>query len=776
MDASPMLRREDLRFVTGHGRYLDDITLPRQAWLHLVLSPHAHARILGIDSSAALAIPGVLAVLTGSDVAADGLGPLPADFGPEDFHGGEKSFRAERHVLARDTVRHVGDRVACVIATSPELARDAAERVAVEYEILPAAIDSLASLEADAPLVWPEHGTNRSFRFALGDASAVEAAFARAARTVRVELVNNRIMANPIEQRGTIGSFEAGTQTYRLISSTQCPHRIRGQLAKAILKVPMARVVVEAPDVGGAFGVKVAIFPEDVLVLWASRKVGRPVKWVPSRSETFLTDDHARDQLGHSEMALDEAGRILAVRGRMVWNLGAYLASTGAVMPVFGPPMITGVYDVPAAHVEVLGVYTNTQPTAAYRGAGRPEGAFFIERLMDEAAHATGLGQDEIRRRNFIRPAQMPYRTVLGLTYDSGSFAAVLDKAQALSGWTGFPARRSAAQARGMLRGLGLAYYIETAAFFNERMEIRFDPDGAVTIMAGTVSSGQGHETVFPRMVSEWLHVPFEDVSMIQGDTQRIAYGRGTFGSRSMVAGGNALRLAADEIVEKGRVLAAILLDADPAALDFSEGAFRDRGTNRFVSLPEIAQQSFSSIGPLAGHGPGLWAVGLHAADAYTFPNGCTICEVEIDPRTGQTRIVRLTAIDDVGTIVDHVLLEGQLMGGLAQGIGQALSEAVRFDQDSGQLLSGSFMDYGLPRASDLPDFQVEAHAVPCTTNRLGVKGAGEAGCISAPPAVMHAVLDALRPLGVSEMHMPATPAAIWQAIRSANRRQGAEA
>lgn len=764
LGASPR-RLEDYRFVTGDGLYASDLSLPGQAYLHVVRSPHAHARLLSIDVTAARKMQGVLAVLTGADAAADGLGPIPCQFFPEDLHrNAPPSRRPQRHVLARDRVRHVGEAVAVVVADSPERAGDAAEAVLVDYDVLPPILG--LDGEAEVPL-WPEAPDGVCFRYELGDETATRAAFARAAHRVALTLANNRVAAHPLEQRSALGAYDRREGRYVLQTSTQAPHRIRGQLARSVFGIDESRVAVRVADVGGAFGLKVALFPEEVLVLWAARRTGRPVRWLPERSESFLSDDHARDVLAEGELALDADGRILGMRVRWTANIGAYLASTGTVPSIFGPPMATGPYRITAAHVTVTGRFTNTQATSPYRGAGRPEATYIIERLLDQAAREIGIDRVELRRRNLLTSGDMPATTPLGHTYDCGDFPRLLASAAARADWAGFEARRAEARARGRLRGIGVAYYIEVAAFFNERMDLRLEPDGALTLTAGTLSTGQGHETVYAQLLSSWLGIPMERIRLVQGDTDRVGFGRGTFGSRSMTVGGEALKRASDHLVTLILEVASAELEASVEDLAFTPGRVTVEGTDRSITLPAIAARAYGHGKPVNGR-IGLEASGASSSEPGNYPNGCNICELEVDPETGIVEISRFLALDDVGTVINPMLLEGQIHGGLAQGIGQAWMEGIIFDAE-GQLLTGSFLDYQLPRASDLPAFEVETMSIPTGTNLLGVKGAGEAGCVSAPPAFMSALLDALAPSGVETLDMPATPARVWQALRAAS-------
>ncbi len=772
----PVRRVEDQRFLTGRSRYVDDIQLAHMLHGAVVMSPHAHARIRGIDIGAALATPGVACVLTGEDARKDGLGGIPPLFMPEDM-GGPKGYRTFRPLLEAHKVRYVGDRVAFVVASSPEQARIAAEKVEVDYEPLPAAVNVEDAAKDGAPKVWDDNAMgNLAFPLMMGNKEATEAAFAKAKHVVSVRLYNNRITANTLEPRATLGDYNAADDAYTLYTSSQNPHGVRSIVAGAVLKLPEIRLRVISPDVGGGFGMKGDIYPEDGLVLWASRKLGRPVKWVGTRTESILTDNHGRDQLISAQMALDENGKILAVRAQALHAVGAYVTNAGVVPVLCALRNIPSVYVVPALLVASKATFTHTTPLGPYRGAGRPEASYVMERLMDEAAHKLGMDAVELRRRNYIPPSAMPYNTTagwtvgaaVGWTYDSGEFAKLTDRALEIADWSGFASRKEASAAKGRLRGRALIYYLEDSGVFNERMELRFDPSGMVTIVAGTHSHGQGHATTYAQLVCEWLGVPFENIRLIQGDTDAVAFGRGTYASRSAMLGGSALKGAADAIIEKAKDMAAHLMEASPKDIEFQAGRFTVVGTDRSLPLTEVARAFFRPAGPTTRFGTGLDASGSSAAPP-TFPNGCHVCEVEIDVETGVVEIGRYAVVDDVGRVINPMICHGQIEGALAQGIGQALMENVAFDRESGQMLSASFMDYAMPRANDLPlHYELDFIDVPAKTNPLGVKGVGEAGCVGAPPAVILAILNALRPLGVEHLDMPATPQRVWQAIQGA--------
>jgi carbon-monoxide dehydrogenase large subunit len=762
----PVSRLEDPRFITGRGRYVDDINLPRQCYGVVVMSPHAHARIKSIDVSRAKAAEGVIAVLTGADVQADKLGSLKPVM-PEDM-GGPKGYRTLRAILTSDKVRAVGDRVAFVVAETPQQARDAAELVEVDYEPLPAVVSPEDAIKPGAPAVWDEAPNNVAVTLMMGSKEATDAAFGHAKHVVSVKLVNNRVNANSIEPRAAIGQYHPDSASYTLYATSQNPHGHRAHLAGDVLKVAQSKLRVISPDVGGGFGMKGAIYPEDALVLWASRRCGgRPVKWVATRSESFLGDSHGRDQIVTGELALDGDGKILALRVDALHTMGSHVFDASIVVPLFALKLAPGVYNIPAVLASARAVLTNTPPLQPFRGAGRPEAAYLIEQLIERAARVIGVDPVEIRRRNFIPPSAMPHKLHSGIAYDSGEFMRVMDDCLQLADWNGFAARAAESKRNGKLRGRGIGYFIEEAAIFNERMGIRFDPDGTVVIFAGTHSHGQGHETVYAQMVHEWLGVPFETISFVQGDTNEVSIGRGTYGSRSMHVGGNALKRAADAIIEKAKPMAAMMMEAAASDLEFKDGSFHIVGTDRALPLTAVAMSLHRPMFLPAQFEVGLEASGTFAAEPSNYPNGCHICEVEIDPETGVVTLVRYASVGDVGKVINALLCEGQIHGGVAQGVGQALMESIAFDRD-GQLVTGSFQDYAMPRAEDFPDLVSRLTEVPATTNPLGVKGAGEAGATGAPPAVITAILDALRPLGIEHIDMPATPYRVWQAINAA--------
>ncbi len=754
----PIRRLEDQRFLTGTGRYTDDIVLPGEAHGFVVRSPHAHARIVSIDTQAARQAPGVLGVYTAADLARAGIGPIPVGFVPEN-RDGSTSTPPEHHALAGERAVHVGDAVAFVVAETAALARDAGELVTVDYEPLDAVVAADQAMADGAPQLWPGLAGNVCFDWEKGDAAATEALFAGAARVISLDLVNNRIAPTSLEPRAAIGSVD---ERGRLVlhAGSQGSHSLRTALCK-VFGIEPDRMRVISPDVGGGFGMKLFTFPEHVLVLFAARELGRPVKWAGDRSEAFLSDTHGRDHLTHAELALDAGHRILAIRTDTRANLGGYVSQYGAFVPTAaGTGMLPGVYGIQAMHARVRGVLTNTAPVDAYRGAGRPEACYVIERIVDKAARALGLAPDEFRRINFIPPEAMPHATPGGHTYDSGEFATNMDEAMRRADWAGFAARRAESEKAGRLRGIGMSYYVEACGGGGpESSEVQLLADGTARVLIGTQSSGQGHETAYAQMVAATLGLPPEKVQVIQGDTDVVKTGSGTGGSRSLPVGGAATAEASDKVAARLKAMAAKMLDAREDELDFADEALRVAGTNKFVSLADLARQ--------AG---GVVESSRFKPRGTTYPNGCHVCEVEIDPETGKVVIQRYTIVDDVGVVMNPLLLAGQVHGGTAQGIGQALMEEVVYDRDSGQLLSGTMMDYGFPHADDMPGFDFTTREVPCRTNPLGVKGAGEAGAIGAPPAVINAVVDALAPLGIDHVDMPATPLRVWELIRTARK------
>ena len=761
-------RFEDVRLVRGEGRFHADVDLPGQAHTVIVRSMHAHARIRGIDAAAALSAPGVLAVFTGADVARDGLGTMTMTL-KRKRPDGSPMFASPQRGLTPDRARYVGDPIAMVIAETRAQAEDAADLVRVDYEPLPSVTSTAAAAEAGSAAVWDECPDNISNLFEAGDKAATDAAFAKAARIVRRRYVITRVHAQYMEARGALGVYDRGEDRYTLYADVQYPHRVRTALATNILKIAEHRIRVIAGDIGGAFGTKGWQYAEHRLVLWAARKLGRPVKWMCERREAIPADEHARDNVTDAELALDADGRFIGLRVRTLANVGAYVSSDRNLLATFSNvTTLVGVYTFPAAYVQVLSVMTNTNSTAPYRGAGRPESTYVIERLIDDAARELGVDRIELRRRNIIPSGAMPYRTPLGGNYDCGAFDKNMEEALKLADVAGFPARREAARKRGVLRGLAVVNAIEKAAGPQpEFAEIRFAPSGSATLLMGSKNQGQGHETTFKQILHERLGLDPADVRYIDGDTERVAFGMGTMGSRSTVIGGTALWTAADKVIAKGKKIAARLLEASEADITFADGKFSVVGTDRAVVLKEVARAAFQPAQLPPGLEPGLYETGTFVPKQDTWPNGCHVCEAEIDPDTGAVTLASYVIVDDVGTVINPVTLKGQIHGGVAQGVGQALMEQVVYDAESGQLLTASFMDYAIPRADTLPDMHIESNPVPTKLNPLGAKGAGEAGTVGALPAVMNAVMDALAAVGVRELDMPASAERVWNAIHA---------
>lgn len=767
-----MKRLEDQRFLTGIGQYTDDLPFDGALKAYVLRSPVAHADIASLDVSAARTAPGVKAVLTGADLAADGIKPLPCGALLKG-RDGKKAVGPDYPLLVSDRVRHVGDAVALIVAETMDQARDAAELVDVDYSERPA-VPGLAAVDGGAT-VWDEAPGNLCLDWETGDAAAVEAGFAKAAQVAELHLVNNRIVVNSIEPRGAVGVVDAATGEVTLYVSTQGPHGVRDVIAD-VLNIDPATFRCVSPDVGGGFGMKIFPYREHALVLWAAGKLGRPVKWIAERGESFVSDTQGRDHVSHARLAMDADGRFLALSADTKADLGAYLSLYGPAIPtVAGSGMLAGLYATPAIHVRVRNYFTNTLPVDAYRGAGRPEAAYLVERLVDVAAKVAGLPRDEIRRRNFIPAGSMPFTTALGETYDSGDFTAHLDKALAAADWAGIDARKAESAGAGKLRGIGISTYVEACGGGGpEWSDIRIEPDGTIVVPIGTRSTGQGHETAYTQLVAEAFGVDNDKVRIIQGDTAAIENGSGTDGSRSLPAGGSALHMAIQSVSAKARMLASYLLEAADTDLELADGKFTVVGTDRSITLGDLAAAANDPAQMPEGIEPGLEAKEMYKPAASTYPNGTHVCEVEIDPETGIVDLVQFTVVDDFGEVVNPVLLEGQVHGGVAQGVGQALFERTVYDE-SAQLVTGSLMDYCLPRADNVPPVHFSMSPTRCATNPLGVKGCGEAGAIGAPPAVINAVLDALAPVGVTDIDMPATPDRIWAAIQAARPAAAAE-
>jgi len=778
---APLRRVEDRRFLLGRGRFVADIELPGALHCVLVRAPHAHARITKIDTSAASGAPGVAAVFTGADMAADGVAamrPLWIIMSRD----GTPMAQPPRYALARETVHHVGAPVAAVIADTRERAADAAERVAVDYEPLPAVSDVRAALAPGAPQLHQAAPGNVCFRWARGDEAAVRKAFATAVHKVALDLVNNRLAGCAIEPRAVMATTDPGTDRLTLYTSTQAPHHIRQQVTEQ-LGISASELRVISPDVGGGFGNKGKIYPEEGLVAWAARRLRRPVRWTATRAESFTGDTQARDHFTHAELALDGEGHFLALHVQTCAALGGYLSTFGANIPsAIYTGLFAGPYRTPAIFVEVTGVFTNTTPTDAYRGAGRPEACYVLERLADAAAARLGLDRAEIRRRNFIPSSAMPYKTPIGPTYDCGDFPKIFARVLEVADYAHFARRRAEAARRGRLRGIGMACYVESSGVapsrfagmlgarvgFYEAAAIRIGPDGAVRVALGTHNHGQGHATTFAQIIASRLGIPVERVDIVEGDTADVPQGTGTFGSRSIAIGGSALDRAAAKIVTKGKLIAAHLLEAAAGDIDFAVGAFTVAGTDRRIAFAEVARAAYLAHNLPPDVEPGLQDTAVYDPPNFAFSNGAHVCEIEIDPQTGRIEIVGLWAVDDIGTVINPMIVEGQIHGGLAQGLGQGLLENCAYDS-GGQLVAGSFMDYAIARADDLPEFVTECdESQPCTHNPLGAKGCGEAGAIGTPAALVGAALDALAELGVTDLAMPLTPEQVWRRIREA--------
>lgn len=774
-----VLRKEDYRFLTGAGQYTDDITLTRMTHAVFVRSPHAHALIKSVNTSAAKSAPGVIGVLEGKDVANDKINGLPCGWLITSTDG--QPMKEPPHpILALDKVRYVGDHVVMVVAETLEQAKNAAELVEVDYEPLTAVVDVRdakggAALHDAAP-------DNHCYKWAIGDKAVVDAAFVGAAHVTKLDLINNRLVPNAMEPRAAIGSYSRANDDYTLYVSNQNPHVERLLMTAFVMGLPEHKVRVIAPDVGGGFGSKIYLYAEDVCLTWASKKLNRNIKWVCERGEAFLSDAHGRDHSSHAELAIDKDGKFLALRVHTDANLGAYLSTFSTCVPtILYATLLAGQYTTPLVYAEVDAWFTNTAPVDAYRGAGRPEATYLVERIVSRAAFELGLSQDDIRRRNFI--TQFPYQTPVALQYDIGDYVGCMDASQKLADVAGFAARQAASKAEGKLRGIGYSSYIEACGLAPSNIagalgaraglfecgEVRVHPTGSVTVFTGSHSHGQGHETTFAQVVASRLGIAVDAVDIVHGDTGRVPFGMGTYGSRSISVGGAAIMKALDKIEAKAKKIAAHLLEASDTDIDFANGEFTVRGTDKKIPFGTVALTAYVPHNyPLDTLEPGLNETAFYDPTNFTFPSGTYIAEVEVDPETGVVRLDRFTAVDDFGTIINPMIVEGQVHGGLVQGIGQALIENCVYDRETGQLLTGSFMDYAMPRADDFPEFKIGHVCTPCTHNPLGTKGCGEAGAIGSPPAIINAVLDALAPLGVKDLDMPATSHRVWQAIQSA--------
>ena len=776
-------RKEDHRFITGRGRYTDDINRPGQAYAYFLRSPHAHAELRGIDTQAASAMPGVIGIFTGSDLATDKVGGLICGWMIHNKDG--SPMRAGPHpALAQGKVRYVGDHVAVVVAETLAQARDAAEAITVDYGVLPAVVNTSKAAGAGT-VVHQEAPDNTVFNWHLGDKAATDNAFAQAVHVTTLDIVNNRLVPNAMEPRAAVGDYEAGEGIFTLYTTSQNPHVARLVLSAFIGIAPENKLRVIAPDVGGGFGSKIFIYAEETVCVWAAKKVGRPVKWTCDRTEAFLCDAHGRDHVTHAELATDAGGRILGMRVKTTANLGAYLSTFSSSVPTYlYAPLLSGPYNVPAIYAEVDAVYTNTAPVDAYRGAGRPEATFVVERLVEVAARELGKDPAKFRMQNYVR--SFPHQTPVIMNYDAGDYAASMKKALELIDYDGIGRRKRDSARRGKLRGIGFSSYIEACGIAPsaavgslgagvglwESAEVRVNPIGTVEVLTGSHSHGQGHETTFAQLVSDRLGIPIDNVSILHGDTDKVQMGMGTYGSRSGAVGMSAIYKALDKVIAKGKKVAAHVLEADEADIDFADGQFAVKGTDRKLDFGSCALQAYVAH-KFNGQElePGLKEGAFYDPTNFTFPAGVHICEVEIDPETGVTTIERWAAVDDFGNVINPMIVEGQVHGGIAQGVGQALLEGARYDAD-GQLTTASFMDYCMPRAHDFPNFEIGMTVTPCPSNPLGIKGCGEAGAIAAPPAVINAITDAL---GHEEIAMPATPMAVWRAARRSANRLAAE-
>ena len=776
-------RKEDFRFLTGGGNYTDDINRPGQTYAYIVRSPHAHANIKRIDTSAAAKAPGVVAIFTGADYAADKKGGLPCGWLINNKDG-TPMVEPPHPPLIADRVRHVGDQVAVVIAATRDQAKSAAELIVVEYQELPAIISTGDATKPNAPQVWEQAKNNTCYDWHLGDKAATDAAFAKAAHVTKIDIVNQRLIPNAMEPRAAIGDFDRATGDYTLYTTSQNPHVIRLLMGAFVLQIPEHKLRVVAPDVGGGFGSKIFHYAEEAIVTWAAGKIGRPIKWTAERSESFMSDAHGRDHVTHAELAMDKDGKFLGLKVSTTAAMGAYLSTFATSVPTYlYATLLAGVYATPAIYAEVRAVFTNTVPVDAYRGAGRPEATYLLERIVDKAARELKMDRVEIRRKNMIPANAFPYQTPVALQYDSGDYQSTLKMALEGSDFAGFEKRRADAKAKGKLRGIGVSTYLEACgiapsavagalgarAGLYESAEVRVHPTGSVTVFTGSHSHGQGHETTFAQIVADTLGVPLENVEISHGDTNKVQFGMGTYGSRSLAVGGSALVKALDKVVTKSKRIAAHLMEASVADIEFKDGVFKVVGTDKSVPFGQVALTAYVPHNyPITELEPGLDEKAFYDPLNFTFPGGCHICEVEVDPETGTTDVISFVAVDDVGKVINPMIVDGQIQGGIAQGIGQALLESCVYDNNSGQILTGSYMDYTMPRADNLPSFNVQTHNTMCTHNPLGSKGCGEVGAIGSTPAVINAVLDALAPLGVTDIAMPASPHRVWQAINSA--------
>ena len=769
-------RKEDKRYITGKGKYTDDIPIKGVTHCAFVRSPHAHAKIVSVDTSAAAAMPGVVAVLTGADYTGSGHGSLICGWMLHSKDGSPMNAGAHPSIAA-EIVKHVGDQVAIVVAETRDQAKDAAEQVVVEYDVLPAVANAAEALADGAPQIHPEAPGNLIFDWEIGDEAATDAAFASAANVVKFDAINNRLVPNAIEPRSAISIYDEAEEKYLLYSTSQNPHVARLVLSAFVGVAPEHKLRVVAPDVGGGFGSKIFIYPEETVCLWASKEVGRPVKWTAERSESFLVDAHGRDHISTSEMAFDADNKILGYRVRTIANIGAYMSTFSSAVPTYlYATLLSGQYNISAIHAEVKAVYTNTAPVDAYRGAGRPEACFMVERMMETAARQLGVDPAELRRKNFV--TEFPHETPVIMAYDTGDFGASLDKALEMINYSGLAGRKAEAKSRGKLLGLGFSTYIEACGIAPsaavgslgagvglwESAEVRVNPTGNVEVLTGSHSHGQGHETTFAQLISERMGIGIDNVQIVHGDTDKVQFGMGTYGSRSGAVGMSAIAKAMDKVEVKAKKIAAHLMEASEEDIVIEDGVLKVAGTDKTLTWTDIGLAAYTAHNLPEGMEPGLKEGAFYDPTNFTFPAGCHLCEVEVDPDTGVTEITKFVAVDDFGNIINPMIVEGQVHGGLAQGIGQALYEGCVYD-DAGQLLTGSYMDYTMPRADDVPNFDVGTTVTPCPSNPLGIKGCGEAGAIGSPPAVINAITDAI---GTNDLAMPATPQAVWAALNAA--------
>jgi aerobic carbon-monoxide dehydrogenase large subunit len=760
-------RKEDNRLLTGGGRYLDDVTFDGQSYAYFVRSPHAHAKIGGIDSADAAAASGVIGIFTAKDLEAENIGGIPC-LAVLTSRDGSKMAQPPHNLLASDRVRTVGDAVAVVVAETAKQAKDAADLVMVDYDVLPSVTDTADALKSKAT-IWDEAPNNQVFDWENGDREAVDAAFGQAAHVTKVDLINNRVVVASMEPRGALGQYDEKSGRYTLHTPCQHVHMMRDMVSGALgAEADQVRVV--SPDVGGGFGMKVFVYPEQCIMPWLAKKTGRPVKWTSERTEAFVSDTQGRDHVTHAELAMDKDGKFLALKVKNISAMGAYLSNFAPMVATMaGTGLLTGLYDIPSAYVNVVGVFTNTVSIDAYRGAGRPEASHIIERLVDSAAQDIGMDPAEIRRRNLIPSSKLPFAAPLGPNYDSGEFAANMDAAMKLADWSGFEARRASSAKEGKLRGIGMACYVEAAAGApNENVELIFEDDGSVTVLIGTLTNGQGHATSYSQVLEEMLGLPFDRINVVQGDTDKVKTGGGTGGSKSMMLGASAIKHASEQIIEKGKKIAAHMLEAAESDIEFGDGVFSIVGTDRRLTIGEVATAAKDQANLPDGVDAGLDTRAGSDVNSGTYPNGCHVCELDVDRDTGEVTLINYVVVDDFGKVINPLLVAGQVHGGIVQGVGQVLLENCVYDAESGQLVTGSYMDYAMPRADNFPGFTLEFNEVLCKTNPMGIKGAGEAGTVGALGCVTNALVNALQDMGITHVEMPATAERLWRLMDEA--------